>query len=87
MYFGQKNGIEVSVITGFDFNTDNPDTDYKSGQQVHVDGTLAQHFPLAGGLAGGGVSAYYSSRSRATAARVRRWAPSTLIPRVARRTA
>ena len=59
MYFGQKNGIEVSVFSGFDFNTENLDTDYKSGKQVHVDGTLAQHFPLAGGLAGGGASAYY----------------------------
>ncbi len=59
MYFGQQSGIEVSVFTGVDFNTENPDTDYQSGNQVHVDGTLAQHFPLAGGLAGAGVSAYY----------------------------
>lgn len=59
MYFGQKNGIEGSLFTGFDFNTENPDTDYQSGEQFHLDGTLAQHFPLAGGLAGAGVSAYY----------------------------
>jgi hypothetical protein len=59
MYFGQKSGIEVSVFPGFDFNTENNDTDYQSGKQVHVDGTLAQHFPLATGLAGAGVSAYY----------------------------
>ncbi|MBP1689094.1 MAG: protein involved in meta-pathway of phenol degradation, partial [Deltaproteobacteria bacterium] len=38
---------------------ENKDTDYKSGKQFHVDGTLAQHFPLFGGLAGAGVSGYY----------------------------
>jgi hypothetical protein len=59
MYFGQKNGIEASVFAGADFNTENQDTNYKSGTQFHLDGTLAQHFPLAGGLAGAGVSAYY----------------------------
>ncbi len=59
MYFGQKNGFEASAFFGADFNTENEDTDYQSGTQVHVDGTLAQHFPLFGGLAGGGVSAYY----------------------------
>ncbi len=59
MYFGQKNGIEASVFAGLDFNTENKDTNYKSGTQFHLDGTLAQHFPLAGGLAGAGVSAYY----------------------------
>ena len=59
MYFGQKNGIEGSVFTGFDFNTENTDTDYQSGRQVHVDGTLAQHVPRAGRLVGAGVSAYY----------------------------
>jgi len=59
MYFGQKNGFEASVFLGADFNTENQDTNYKSGTQFHVDGTLAQHFPLFGGLAGAGVSAYY----------------------------
>ena len=59
MYLGQKNGFEASVFTGVDLNTENPDTDYTSGTQFHVDGTLAQHFPLWGGLAGVGVNAYY----------------------------
>ena len=48
MYFGEKNGIEASVFVGADFNTENQDTDYQSGTQFHVDGTLAQHFPLVG---------------------------------------
>jgi hypothetical protein len=59
MYFGQKNGIEASVFAGADFNAENPGTHYKSGTQVHVDGTLAQHFPALGGLTGVGVNAYY----------------------------
>lgn len=59
MYLGQKNGIEASLFFGSDFNWENPDTDYRSGTQLHVDGTLAQHFPLFGGLAGVGINAYW----------------------------
>jgi hypothetical protein len=58
-YFGQKNGREATVFVGADFNQENSDTHYKSGTQFHVDGTLAQHFPFQGGLAGVGLSAYY----------------------------
>lgn len=59
LYFGQKNGIEASVFLGADFNTENEDTSYQSGTQFHVDGTLAQHFKLAGGLAGAGVTGFW----------------------------
>jgi hypothetical protein len=58
-YLGQKNGREASLFVGADFNEENSDTNYKSGTQFHLDGTLAQHFPAFGGLAGIGVSAYY----------------------------
>ena len=56
LYFGQKNGLEASVFAGLDFNTENDDTAYLSGTQLHLDGTLAQHFPVLGGLVGAGVS-------------------------------
>ncbi len=59
MYFGMKNGREASMFLGADFNTENPDTHYRSGTQFHVDGTLAQHFPLFGGLAGVGVNGFW----------------------------
>ncbi len=59
MYFGLQNGREASLFFGADFNQENPDTDYKSGAQVHFDGTLAQHFPLAGGLAGAGITGFW----------------------------
>jgi len=59
VYFGQENGIEASLFFGADFNEENPDTNYKSGTQIHFDGTLAQHFPFAGGISGVGVTGYW----------------------------
>lgn len=59
VYFGQTNMIEASLYFGADFNLENPDTNYKSGTQIHFDGTVAKHFPFAGGIAGAGVSAYW----------------------------
>ncbi len=58
-YLGSKNGIEVSTFAGMDFNTENQDTDYKSGTQFHVDATVAQHLPLGKGFAGVGVNGFY----------------------------
>jgi hypothetical protein len=59
MYLGQQNGREASIFLGADFNQENPDTHYKTGTEVHVDSTFAQHFPWAGGLAGVGITAYW----------------------------
>lgn len=59
MYFNQENGIEASLFFGVDFNQKNDDTQYKSGAQGHIDGTIAQHLPLWGGLAGIGLSGFY----------------------------
>lgn len=59
MYFGLNSGREASLFIGADFNQINEDTDYKSGTQFHLDGTLAQHFPLWNGLAGVGLSGYW----------------------------
>lgn len=59
MYFGQKNGREASVFIGADYNFENPDTNYKSGIQTHIDATLAQHFPLFQGLAGVGMNGFW----------------------------
>jgi hypothetical protein len=52
-------GTEVSVFSGMDFNTKNTDSDYQSGDIVHVDVTVAQHLALGGGSAGLGVNGFY----------------------------
>lgn len=52
-------GTEASVYAALDFNTKNEDADYQSGDLFHVDGTVAQHLPLFGGLAGAGATAFY----------------------------
>jgi hypothetical protein len=59
MYFGKKNGREASLFFGADYNRENPDTHYKTGTQLHADCTLAQHFPLWGGLLGIGINGYW----------------------------
>lgn len=58
-YLGQKNGIEFSTYIGYDINTKNTVTDYQSGQQFHIDVTLAQHFPLGPGFLGLGANGFY----------------------------
>ena len=47
-------GFEVSVAPGFTFNWENPDTDYKTGTEFHVEFALLQHFSqrFAVGVAG-----------------------------------
>jgi hypothetical protein len=59
MYLGPKNGREADLFIGADFNTINPATQYKTGTEFHLDGTLAQHLPLLKGLAGIGVNSFY----------------------------
>jgi len=59
VYFGQENGREASLFMGASFNQENDATNYKSGTQIHFDGTLAQHFPWLGGISGVGVSGYW----------------------------
>lgn len=59
VYFGQENGVEASLYAGVDFNTKNKDTEYHSGDQFHVDATLAQHIPLLEGIAGVGITGFF----------------------------
>ena len=58
-YLDLKSGIEVSTFVGYDLNTRNSTTDYQSGQQFHIDATLAEHLPLGKGYIGAGVSGFY----------------------------
>jgi hypothetical protein len=58
-YLGQKNGFEFTTYIGYDINTENTETDYQSGQQFHIDATIAQHLPLGKGLIGIGANGFY----------------------------
>ena len=59
VYLGTKNGHEADLYIGADFNSENKATQYTTGTQFHLDGTLAQHLPLLKGLAGIGVNSFY----------------------------
>ena len=58
-WLSSKIGTEVSVFTGVDFNTENTDADYQSGDLFHIDATVAQHLPLLGGFVGAGANGFY----------------------------
>jgi len=59
-YISSKIGLEVSAFAGICFNTENEDTDYQSGDQFHLDMTVAQHLPLGrNGLIGIGANGFY----------------------------
>lgn len=49
-----KIGLEISVAPGFTFNWENPDTDYKTGTEFHIEFAILQHFSqkFAAGVAG-----------------------------------
>lgn len=58
-YLSSKTGLELSAFAGVDFNTNNSDTEYQTGDQFHLDVTVAQHLPLFGGLIGIGATGFY----------------------------
>jgi len=58
-YLSSRFGLEVTAFAGFDFNTMNDATDYQTGDQFHLDGTIAEHLPLFGGFVGAGVNGYF----------------------------
>jgi len=55
-FLSTQTGTEVSGAVGMTFNLVNTATDYKSGDELHVEGALNQHFPF--GLAAG-VGGYF----------------------------
>lgn len=58
-WLSSRIGTEISLFCGVDFNTRNDKTDYRSGDVIHLDATVAQHLPFLGGLAGLGANAFY----------------------------
>ena len=53
-WFDHEKGHEVSVAAGFTFNGENPDTNYETGTEFHLEFALMEHFSkaFAIGLAG-----------------------------------
>lgn len=58
-YISSKIGLELTSFAGMDFNTKNDDTDYQTGNQFHLDLTVAEHLPLFGGIIGVGANGFY----------------------------
>ncbi len=58
-YLSNKYGVELTAFTGFDFNTENGTTNYQTGDQFYLDGTIAQHLPLFGGFVGAGANGFF----------------------------
>jgi hypothetical protein len=58
-WLSSKIGTELSLFAGYDLSTKNDQTDYQSGDVLHLDATVAQHLPLFGGFIGVGANAFY----------------------------
>jgi hypothetical protein len=58
-WLSSKIGTEVSLFAGLDFNTRNDATDYQTGTEFHLDGTVAQHLPLFSGFIGVGANGFF----------------------------
>jgi hypothetical protein len=53
-YNNPKNGLEATVFTGFNFNTENTATNYQSGQEFFMDFTVNKRFKNGFGVGGTG---------------------------------
>jgi hypothetical protein len=53
-YLNEKTGQDYSVNVGYNYNTENPDTDYQTGEEIHIDYMVNQFLSesLAIGLQG-----------------------------------
>ena len=55
-YFNQDTGQDYSVVVGYGYNTENNDTDYKTGDEFHVDLALNQFLTESFGI---GINAFF----------------------------
>lgn len=58
-YNNAKTGFNAAVFTGITFNTENNDTNYKSGAAFHLDASVQQLLPLGPGFLSVGFNAFY----------------------------
>jgi len=58
-YLNPKNLIEFTALAGVDINTENTDTDYRSGSQGRIEASVVKHFSRGPSLYGLGVTGFY----------------------------
>jgi hypothetical protein len=58
-YNNAQSGFNAVLNTGYAINTENPDTDYKSGEMLHFDGSVQQILPVGQGLLTLGLEGFY----------------------------
>jgi hypothetical protein len=58
-YSNAKSGLNAAIHVGYALNTENNDTNYKSGNILHVDASVQQILPLGSGFANIGAEAWY----------------------------
>jgi len=59
VYSDAKRGFNALLHSGLAFNSENPDTNYKSGNLLHFDGAIQQLLPVGSGLVTLGLEAFY----------------------------
>lgn len=57
-YSNETTGLNILFRAGMTFNTENNDTNYKSGSVLHAETTVQQLFPLGKGIMGAGINGY-----------------------------
>ena len=58
-YSSAKSGLNAAVHVGYAMNTENSDTNYRSGNVLHLDASVQQILPLGSGFANVGAEAWY----------------------------
>lgn len=58
-YLNPKNLLEFTALAGVDINTENTDTDYRSGSQARIEASVIKHIAHGHGLFGVGVTGFY----------------------------
>jgi hypothetical protein len=58
-YNSEKTGFNAALHVGVMFNTENPDTNYRTGDLLHVEASIQQLLPLGPGFAALGAELFY----------------------------
>ena len=58
-YSSAKSGLNAAIHLGYAMNTENDDTNYRSGDLLHVDASVQQILPLGSGYFNFGAEAWY----------------------------